>query len=123
MSVSKITGIYHADGGFLGELRYVAGKLRGTAHCALCDVTHGLTGKRSEFTRCEIGLGVPLELVHLNERSAELASFSSGRTPCVVGHAETGLVMLLEQGDLEGVKGSVSEFERILRAALGRAGR
>ena len=31
---------YHADGGPIGEVRYIIGKLLGTAHCALCDITH-----------------------------------------------------------------------------------
>ena len=40
MAVKKAYGVYHADGGIIGELAYVWGKIRGTAHCALCDITH-----------------------------------------------------------------------------------
>ena len=38
--VGELVGVYHADGGLLGELRYAYGKVRGTAHCSLCDITH-----------------------------------------------------------------------------------
>ena len=120
MSIVKISGIYQADGGWLGELRYVAGKLRGSAHCALCDITHGLTGKKSEFVRCETSLGIPVELVHLNERSPALLRFTEGKTPCVVGHGPSGLVMLLEAHTLSTLGGSVTQFEAALREALAR---
>jgi len=118
VSIRKITGVYHADGGLMGELRYVVGKLRGTSHCALCDVTHGLTGKKAEFVACEARLGIPVELVHLNERTPELRAFTEGRTPCVVGHGQAGLVMLLSAEALDGFGGRVDGFERALRAAL-----
>ena len=41
MRYIELVGVYHADGSLLGELRYIWGKLRGTAHCTLCDITHG----------------------------------------------------------------------------------
>lgn len=122
MSIRKITGVYHADGGLMGELRYVVGKLRGTSHCALCDVTHGLTGKKAEFVACEKRLGMPVELVHLNERTPELRAFTEGRTPCVVGHGQAGFVMLLSAEALDTLDGRVDGFERALRAALSSLG-
>ena len=35
--MDALYGIYNADDGIMGELAYVWGKIRGTAHCALCD--------------------------------------------------------------------------------------
>ena len=32
-------GVYDADGGLLGELAYLTGRILGIAHCALCDIT------------------------------------------------------------------------------------
>ena len=120
MTVHKLSCVYQADGGIVGELRYLAGKLRGTAHCSLCDITHGLAGKKSAFARCEQRVGIPIELVHLNERSEELLGFTQGKTPCVVGHTDCGLVMLLDAETLEQLSGSVSAFESALQAALER---
>src|SRR6478609_4856955 len=39
-SVTRLVGVYDADGGLLGEAAYAWGKARGTRHCALCDITH-----------------------------------------------------------------------------------
>ena len=47
MLLKAIWGVYHADGGIVGELRYVFGKLRGTAHCALCDITHSYVSEKN----------------------------------------------------------------------------
>ena len=117
----KITGVYHADGSLLGELRYVLGKLRGTAHCALCDITHGSVRKKSSFRELEGSLGVPMELVHLDERSPEIARFTEGRTPAVVGHTEGGLSMLLDPDQLE-LGGDVPRFRQALDDAVQAAG-
>ena len=68
-TIHRLTGAYHADGGLRGELAYAIGRIRGTAHCALCEVTHrGLRPKR-EWTSLAADLGVPFDLVHLNERT------------------------------------------------------
>ncbi len=115
-----LTGIYHADGSLLGELRYVAGKLMGTAHCALCDITHGMVRKKRAFARLQQRLAVPMELVHLDERDEALAAFTDGRTPAVVGRTDHGLVMLLDAEQLE-LSGSVERFERALHQAIGSA--
>lgn len=120
MSITKVSCVYHADGGLVGELRYIVGKLRGTVRCDLCDITHGLTGKKAEFARCEASLGIPIELLHLNERSAALRAFTEGKTPCVVGHGAAGLSMLLDAQTLAQMAGSVRQFEDALRAALAR---
>ena len=47
-SVNRLVGVYDADGGLLGEAAYVWGKVRGTRHCALCDITHRRVRRRPE---------------------------------------------------------------------------
>ena len=37
----RLVGVYNANGGIVGELSYVLGKVKGSAHCALCDISHG----------------------------------------------------------------------------------
>ena len=119
--IRRLTGVYHADGGLLGELRYVVGKLRGTAHCALCDLTHGGVRKKASFCALEDRLPVPVKLVHLNERSEEVARFTDGRTACVIAHTDQGLVMLLDPQQLE-LGGSVDAFQQALQTAVEREG-
>lgn len=116
----RLWGVYHADGGLLGELRYVVGKLRGTAHCALCDVTHRIRMK-DEWKEFAASLDVPLELVHLNEQPLALAAVTEGSTPCVVGESQDGFTILLYPRQLESVGGSVRLFGELLREVGGSA--
>ena len=81
-------GVYHANGGLVGELAYVIGKLRGTAHCGLCDITHGSVRVKPKWKTLEASLGIPFRLVHLNEQPLRLAALTQGSTPCVVGESE-----------------------------------
>ena len=116
--MDEIVGIYHADGGLLGELRYVVGKLLGTTHCALCDITHGAVREKSSFRSCRESLELPFRALHLNEQGAGLASFTRGKTPCVVGRKGTQWHLLLGPEALEALNGSVDAFDEALKAAL-----
>ena len=66
-TVTRLVGVYDADGGLLGEAAYVWGKLRGTRHCSLCDITHELVRRKPEWDRMVAEIGTPVDLVHLNE--------------------------------------------------------
>ena len=119
MKIEKIYGIHHADGGIIGELSYVWGKITGTAHCSLCDITHkGISMKRDwkDFTN---GLDVEFELLHLNEQTQVLANFTAGKTPCVVGEESGEMKILIDAESLEGCNKSVSSFESTLMSSLG----
>ena len=119
--VIRLTGVYHADGGVLGELRYVVGKLRGVAHCALCDITHGALGKKRAFAAWQRALPVPFALVHLNERSPEVARVTERRTPALVAHTARRIVLLLGPDELE-LEGSLEAFRGALARALREQG-
>lgn len=116
--VTELTGVYQANGSVSGELRYVVGKLLGTAHCALCDITHGSVREKRGFVACREALPIPLRNVHLDERSPEVRRFTEGRTPCVVAHTREGLVLLLDAAALDACEGSVSRFRDALDHAL-----
>ncbi|HIF07100.1 MAG TPA: hypothetical protein EYQ64_09160 [Gemmatimonadetes bacterium] len=78
MQPVTLWGVYHANGGLIGELSYVFGKLRGTAHCGLCDITHGSVRVKPEWKALEDSLGIPFRLVHLNEQPPGLAEVTRG---------------------------------------------
>ena len=80
----SFVGIYDADGGLGGELRYVANKLLGRRKCALCDITHGWNpmGSRSWKQACSVS-NVELELVHRDEAAADQLAATSG-LPCIL---------------------------------------
>ncbi|MBM0260222.1 hypothetical protein [Micromonospora sp. 4G55] len=120
--VRRLVGVYHADGGLRGELAYLVGKVRGTTSCALCDVTHHGLGRKREWRDLLPALGVPVELVHLNERSPAVRAASEGRTPCVLAVTDGGPVVLLGPDELAALDGRVARFAEALRAAATRAG-
>ena len=68
----RIVGIYNADGGLSGELRYALDKVLGRSGCGLCDITHGwnLFGKRSWREACRAS-PVAIEMIHRNEATPE----------------------------------------------------
>jgi len=122
-TVDELIGAYQADGGPAGELRYLVGKLVGTAHCELCDISHGLrVSARPAWKAFVLGCSVPFRTVHMNERSPELARATDGRTPCVVARVEGWLVLVLGPEALARCRGDVDAFREELTRGLARAG-
>lgn len=82
----RLVGVYQANGGLKGELAYVIGKLQGTTHCALCDITHGSNpfGK-SSWKKAMACLPLRMDLVHLNEMDESTSKIlSPQQAPAVV---------------------------------------
>jgi len=117
-NVVRLIGVYHADGSLLGELRYWVGARLGRAHCALCDVTHGLVRTKPDWTAARARLGVPFDTVHLDERDPDLVEVTDGRTPCVVAETPDGVELVLGPGDLARCDGSVEALLGSLGGAL-----
>ena len=82
--------VYDADGGLLGELAYVLGTLRGK-HCGLCDITHGRLREKPEFDTLRCSLGMPVDVWHRNEQTPEVAAFTAGIEPVVVGRLDDAM--------------------------------
>jgi hypothetical protein len=116
--VVSYTGIYNADGGLVGEARYVIGHLFGTAECALCDITHSPVRRKREWDRMVQRLGIPVRLLHRNELDASLTGVVQSLTlPVVLAHRADGTVeVALTAERLSALDGSVDAFESALRA-------
>ena len=121
---TRLVGVYRAEGSLRGELAYLVGKVLGTAHCALCDITHSPVRRKAAWDRMVQGLGVPFDLVHLDERDAATAAVVTGwdDSPAVLAEIDGRLVRVLGPDDLEAASADVERFERILREALDRVG-
>jgi hypothetical protein len=120
----ELVGVYHADGGLLGEARYVVGRLLGTAHCALCDITHSPVRRKREWDALVADLGMPVRLLHLNEMPGDIAAVVADvGSPVVLGRAADGsLRLLLDATALDALDGSVAAFGSALYPALRSAG-
>jgi len=114
---TEYVGVYHADGGPVGEVRYIVGKFLGTAHCALCDITHTWR-RRPEWDEMVARLGVPFRLLHLNELDDELrAAVAEAGSPVVFARVGGVLRVALDADQLETAGGSVERFASLLGAA------
>ncbi|MFE7845357.1 hypothetical protein ACFUTX_09230 [Microbacterium sp. NPDC057407] len=120
--ITRYSGIYNADGGLAGEIRYVFGHLFGSAECALCDITHSPLRRKPEWDRMVRRLSVPLVVMHRNELDEPLRSATRGiPLPVVIAHrADGSMTVALTAELLRGLDGSVAAFERALQAS--RAG-
>jgi hypothetical protein len=119
MTVSELVGVYDADGGLLGEAAYVWGKVRGTRHCGLCDITHSTVRRKAAWDRMAASLPVPVRLLHLNELDDDLAAaVAATRAPVVLAREDDGWRELLGAAELDEMAGSVDAFDAAVRARL-----
>lgn len=120
MTVTELVGVYDADGGLLGEAAYAWGKVRGTRHCGLCDITHSTVRRKGEWDRMVTTLPVPVRLLHLNELDEDLrGAVRRAGAPVVLAHEDGGWRELLGAAELDEMAGSVAAFEAAVRARLG----
>jgi len=105
--ITRLVGVYDADGSVLGELSYFVRARFGRAHCALCDITHGRVRERADWKACRERLPVPFITFHRDDQPSEVRDAGGDDAPAVI--AETGrgrLVLLLGPAELEGCAGS-----------------
>jgi hypothetical protein len=121
---TRLVGVYKADGSLRGEISYVVGHLLGRRHCSLCDVTHSPVRRKASWDRMAAGLGVPFELVHMDERDAATREVVAtwDAAPAVLVERDGVLTLLLSGEEIEAVHGDVDGFEALLRSALAARG-
>ncbi len=121
--VDRILGVYNADGGLVGELRYIVGHMLGTVSCALCDITHSPIRRKREWDALVAELGVHVDLRHLNELDDREAAAVGDRAPLVLVERNGMLEPLLDAAQLDALDGSVSAFGVAVRDALANLSR
>jgi len=121
-TIRLLVGVYNANGTVGGELAYFIGARLGRAHCALCDITHGLARERADWKSCRAGLRVPFETYHRNDQPEAVLAASRGVVPVVLADTDAGLIVLLDPADLSACTGSVDLFARAIEQAAAQAG-
>lgn len=118
MHITRLVGVYRADGGIRGELRYLIGHyLRGES-CSLCDITHSPVRRKASWDQSVAQLGIPFDLLHLNELDESMAQFVGDRAACVVADSAQGRIMLINNEELVALDGSVTGFFTLLHQRL-----
>ena len=116
--ITRLVGIYRADGGLVGELRYLAGHYLRGDECSLCSVTHSTFRRRPEWDEQVAALGIPFDLRHRNELDAELAQYAD-RSACIVAIDIAGSTrVLLSDHEIGEAHGDVSTLFTMLRNRL-----
>ena len=120
--ITHLIGVYNADGGLVGEARYVVGHLLGLTSCSLCDITHSPIRRKPEWDAMVQKLSVPITVVHKNELSPELSAWLEDVTlPVVVGVDGDGdFQVVLDHETLDEAGGSVQAFRDLVETALSR---
>lgn len=122
MTALRLVGVYRADGGLVGELRYLVGHyLRGES-CSLCDITHSPWRRKAAWDAEVATLDIPFDLLHLNELDPALAAFVGDRAACVVlertNEGAVDRTLLISNDELADIDGSVPAFFSVLRERL-----
>lgn len=121
--VDRILGVYNANGGLVGEVRYIVGHLLGTTSCALCDITHSPIRRKREWDDLVAELGIPVDLRHLNELDERESAAVGEQAPIVLVERNGMLEPLLDAAQLDALDGSVSAFGVAVRDALANLSR
>lgn len=118
--IERLVGVYDADGGIVGEARYVIGHLFGRAECALCDITHSPVRRKAAWVALVDEFPVSLRAVHRNELPPELeAVVVSTRLPAVYAVRTDGSAAeVVSREELQRLDGSVADLGALLRSRL-----
>ena len=118
--IDEFIGVYDADATLVGEISYWIGARLGTAHCSLCELTHGLFTKKSEWKACAAKLPVPFLTYHRNDAPADVIALAAGRYPVVMARSQGELRIVLDEADLEDFGGNTASFTSWLDSQVSR---
>jgi hypothetical protein len=109
-NITQLIGVYDADSTLFGEISYWVGARLGTAHCSLCELTHGLFTKKSEWKQCAESLAVPFHLFHRDDAPNDVLAALTGQFPAVLQRTTEDLTVILTKDELERFDGHTSDF-------------
>jgi hypothetical protein len=109
--IDRLIFVFSAGSGAINAFLDSTKKLLKIKGCTLCAITHGLAGEKSEWRECKEELGVPIDYVHKNEISGELARVIGDKLPCVLAQTGGELVYLLGPDVLARCQGSVPDLK------------
>ena len=109
-NITELIGVYDADSTLLGEISYWVGARFGITHCSLCEITHGLFTKKSEWKQCAESFTVPFHLFHRDDAPHDVISTLAGEFPAVLQRTTEGLKIILTKEELEHFDGRTSDF-------------
>jgi hypothetical protein len=116
-TIRRLVGVYNADGSVRGELAYFIGARLGRAHCALCDITHGLVRERAEWKAFRANLPVPFDTYHRDDQPDGVRAAYAGELPVVLAETDRGYVELLGPEELSACEASIDRMAEAIDGA------
>ena len=116
--VKKVYCIYNANGSLAGEISYMWKKILSGFDCSLCNISHNTFTEKRIWKKEISNFKYELEMLHLDEQSEDLQSFTKGATPCVVSKGESGFKIILSESELKKINGDVPLFFKKLNNTL-----
>jgi hypothetical protein len=114
--VTRLVGVYDADHTLRGELQYWVGARLGRAHCALCDVTHGVVRAKRAWHEYRRTLPVPFDTYHRDDQPDSTRIL--GAVPAIAVETAAGTQILLGPEELGACGGSVEALGRAVSEAV-----
>ena len=109
-NITELIGVYDADSTLLGEVSYWVGARLGITHCSLCELTHGLFTKKSEWTQCAESLSIPFRLFHRDDAPHDVIAALAGHFPAVLQRTDNDVSVILTKEELERFEGRTADF-------------
>ena len=120
-NITELIGVYDADSTLLGEVSYWVGARLGITHCSLCELTHGVFTKKSEWKQCAESFTVPFHLFHRDDAPHDVLLALAGEFPAVLQRTTEGLKVILTKEELERFDGHTSDFAQWINDYLNPA--
>ncbi len=121
--ITRLVGVYDADGSVLGELKYFVGARLGRTHCSLCDVTHGLVRERPEWRATRDRLRAPFVTFHRDDQPPSVRAVTAGDLPAVLAETTSGaLVRLAGPDELHTCAGSPAALSELIESRVAARG-
>lgn len=113
--ITRVIGVYDAEGTLRGEISYLLRRTLAGQHCALCDITHGSVRMRSSWERCSAEFssrhGISVLLAHLDDAPRSVLDHANFEAPSVYLERLDGTVELLMSAvDLTACENSPDRF-------------
>lgn len=114
MKITRLIGVYDANGTWRGEVAYWIGARLGRRHCSLCEVTHGVFTAKGEWRRCREDLPVPFDTFHRDDQPEAVRGATGDRAPVVVAETTDGLLVLLDGEAIASAEGDPARLLAII---------
>ena len=116
--ITRLIGVYDADGTLRGEIAYWIGARLGRRHCSLCDVTHGPFTVKSDWKRCRAVLPVPFDTYHRNDQPDEVRRATGDHAPVVVAETAEEILVLLDDAQISAAGGDPDHLITAIERAV-----